>query len=262
VNALSPIVGMNPAELTNMARAEREHWWYRGMRSILHRVLSPHLADRRIREVLEAGCGTGFTAAWLHRRYGWNLFPVDLESTALRFVRNFALPNATQADIGGLPFQDASFDLVFCLDVLVHLPRQDETKALREFFRVLRRGGLLVLRVAAFDILRSRHSEFVGEKQRFTRGQLLRTVAQSGFRVRHCTYANSLLLPVAITKFRLWEPWLRQPPASGVAPVPAWLNRLLYAALASEAKWLGCGRSLPLGQSLILVGEKLPGPTG
>ena len=37
--------------------------------------------------------------------------------------------------------------------------------------------------------------------------------AGAGIRVLRCTYANSLLLPVALAKFRLWEPLMRQAPA-------------------------------------------------
>ncbi len=57
-------------------------------------------------------------------------------------------------------------------------------------------------------------------------------------------------------KFRVWEPLLRRPPASGVEPVPPWLDRFLYSALALEARFLGAGGSFPVGQSLVLIGEK------
>jgi hypothetical protein len=72
-----------------------------------------------------------------------------------------------------------------------------------------------------------------------------------------CTYANSLLLPVAAAKFRIWEPLLRRPPRSGVEPVPGWLDRILYASLAWEAGWVGKGRNLPAGQSLLWIGERV-----
>jgi hypothetical protein len=64
---------------------------------------------------------------------------------------------------------------------------------------------------------------------------------------------------VALAKFRIWEPLTGQPPASGVAPLPRWLDRLLYAPLSAEAAWLGAGLNFPLGQSLILLGEKCGG---
>jgi SAM-dependent methyltransferase len=248
--------GMNPAELTNIARNEQDHWWYRGMRSILRAIIHRHLPHKSEGRILEAGCGTGYMSHCLRGEYGWKLFPIDLETAALRYVRGFKVPNATQGDIRWLPFQDASFDLVLSLDVLIHVARGDEMRCIGEFFRVTKPGGLLLLRAAAFDSLRSRHSEFIDEKQRFTRGKLMRAVRQSGFRVLECTYANSLISPVALAKFRIWEPLMRRPPATGIEAVPGWLNTLLYLPLALEAKWIGCGRRLPVGQSLILIGEK------
>jgi hypothetical protein len=116
-----------------------------------------------------------------------------------------------------------------------------------------------LLRTAALEILRSRHSEFVGERQRFTRGRLVDLFAGAGLEVRRCTYANSILLPVALAKFRLWEPLMRTPAGSGVEPGPPWLDRLLYRALAAEAEWIGAGHNLPVGQSLVLTGVKPAG---
>lgn len=251
--------GMNPAELDNIAANESNHWWYRGMREMFEAMLSRHLAGKRISRALEAGCGTGYMADWLRSQYGWKVLPVDIESAALRYTRHAKLLDSAQADIRFLPFRDASFDIVLSFDVLVHVSRGDERKCLAEFFRVMAPGGLLVLRAAAFDALRSRHSEFIEEKQRFTRRGLTEAVVESGFRVLQCTYANCLLVPVAFAKFRMWEPLLRKPPASGVDALPDWLNKLLYAALAMEAKWFRWGHSIPLGQSLMLIGEKPSG---
>jgi SAM-dependent methyltransferase len=255
----SATAGMNPAELANIARCEQNLWWYRGMRTILGAILSRYLAGKAFGRILEAGCGTGHTSHWLRSHYGWNMFPVDLESAALQYVRSLEFRNTAQADIRSLPFRDASFDLVLSLDVLVHVPSGDEKECVAEFFRVLKPGGTLVLRAAAFDTLRSRHSKFIDEKQRFTSARLIRTVTQEGFRVLYCTYANSLLLPAAVAKFRIWEPLMRKPPASGIDPLPGWLNALLYLPLALEAKWIGSGLHLPIGQSLILLGEKPAG---
>lgn len=214
--AISVNAGMNPAELANIASNEQNHWWYRGMRSITGAILARYMPGRTAARVLEAGCGTGYNSHWLRSRYGWNIFPVDIESMALRYVRSIAVLNSAQADIRYLPFPDARFDLVLSFDVLIHIPPGDERKCIAEFFRVMTPGGMLVLRAAAFDMLRSRHSQFIHEKQRFTRARLIQAASQSGFRVLYSTYANSLLLPLAIAKFRLWEPLTRQPPTSGI----------------------------------------------
>jgi SAM-dependent methyltransferase len=247
---------VNPAEFANIAAAEQHFWWYRGMRRILFRLLDPLVAGRPIHRTLEAGCGTGYFAKLLGQRYDWRVYPVDLGWDGLQFGRQFNVQRLVQADIAALPFPDGSFQVVLSLDVMVHFPRGQEDRAMRELVRVLAPGGLLALRVSALDLLRSRHSQFAQEKQRFTRRRLIRLVERHSVRTLRASYLNSLLFPVALVKFRIWEPLLRKPPSSGVAPLPAWLDRLLYLPLAFEAFWLGNGLDFPLGQSLILIGEK------
>jgi SAM-dependent methyltransferase len=248
---------MNPAEFANIARGEDQFWWFRGMREMLHGMLDPYLRQRAPGRALEAGCGTGYFAHSFQQRYASPIFPVDLSPEGLRYAQGMGVERLAQADIAALPFPPAAFDLVLSLDVIVHFPRGREHRAMKELARVLSPGGLLVVRVSALDILRSRHSEFACERQRFTRRRLLDLARRAGIRVLRCTYANSLLFPVALFKFRIWEPLLRQAPSSGTAPVPGWLNRLLYGALALESRWLHSGRNFPLGQSLILIGEKV-----
>ena len=248
---------MNPAEFATLRRAEQELWWFRGMRRILFGLLDPLAGGRSFTRVLEAGCGTGHFAGVLQERYGWQVYPADLALDGLQVAAAAGLTRLTQTDIARLPFRDAAFDAVFSLDVLVHFPRGEDRGAVAELARVLRPGGLLVLRVSALDILRSRHSMFTHERQRFTRSRLAAIARESGLRPLRATYANSLLFPIAFARFRIWEPLLQKPPASGTVPVAPWLDRLLYLPLAAESKLIGAGLTLPLGQSVIMIAEKV-----
>jgi len=252
---------MNPAEFLSLTRTEKDLWWFRGMRAILFTLIGSITHKREISRVLEAGCGTGYTADVLSQRYGWTTVAADVASEGFSLARRSKRLLPVQANIAACPFMSNSFDAVFCLDVLVHFAKGDESRAIAEFARVLRGGGLLVLRTSALDILRSRHSIFTHERQRFTRKRLIGAVEEHGFRVLRCTYANSLLLPVAVVRFRLWEPLVRARPASGTAPLPRWLNLILTVPLKLEAmliRWL----NLPLGQTLIVVAEKQYGLLG
>lgn len=50
-----------------------------------------------------------------------------------------------KADITALPFQDDSFDVIFCNHVLEHIP--DDTKAMQELYRVLKKGGMGIFQI-------------------------------------------------------------------------------------------------------------------
>jgi predicted SAM-dependent methyltransferase len=50
-----------------------------------------------------------------------------------------------KADICNLPFQDNTFDIIFCNHVLEHIP--DDTKAMQELHRVLKIGGMGIFQI-------------------------------------------------------------------------------------------------------------------
>jgi SAM-dependent methyltransferase len=247
----------NPAEFANIARHERSFWWYRGMRDIQFALLDPFLNNRSFHNALEAGCGTGFFALELQQERGLPLAAMDYSFQGLRFGVAAGLTGASQGSLLELPFGAGAFDLALCLDVLQQFHPGEERRALFELARVLQPGGLLSLRVSAFRALRSRHSEFVCERQRYTRPQLNRLAQEAGFRTLRAVYANTLLSPIALLKFRVIEPLFSPDAESGIQDMPRWLNGALYGMLAAEAAWLRAGLSLPFGQSLLWVGEKL-----
>src|SRR5579872_1962131 len=100
---------MNPAEYANIAHAERDFWWYRGMRSILLRVLHRYLAGRTIRRALEAGCGTGYLAGVLQKDRHFPIVPMDISSEGLRFARQMGVESLVQGDATSLPFARGAF---------------------------------------------------------------------------------------------------------------------------------------------------------
>ncbi|QFG52706.1 class I SAM-dependent methyltransferase [Chryseobacterium sp.] len=63
-----------------------------------------------------------------------------------------------KADILDLPFDDESFDVVFCNHVLEHI--QDDKKAMSELYRVLKSGGWGILQVPMKNSLPETYEDF------------------------------------------------------------------------------------------------------
>ncbi len=101
---------------------------------------------------LDAGCGAGCHAGVLSQQVGpaGSLTGLDLSEENLAWARaHHAASGATEwvrGDIGRLPFEDDSFDWVWCADTLWPGAVVDDPAAvLTEFKRVVRPGGAVAL---------------------------------------------------------------------------------------------------------------------
>jgi SAM-dependent methyltransferase len=177
---------------------------------------------------------------------------VDLSAEAVRLAHARGAAVA-RAELMALPFADGTFDCVTSFDVIYHRWVRDDAAAVREMARVLRPGGLLLLRVPALKMLWGAHDEAVHSRHRYTRGEVRRLLAAQGFEVLRATYANSLLFPVLAARRTLDRLTGRQ--GSDVGFLPAPLERSFAALLRLEAH-LVRHLSLPLGASVFALARK------
>lgn len=131
-----------------------DHWWSDDIRWVrtLKNLVPGRLAwfDRQIdwqgKEVLDLGCAGGFMAEAMALR-GANVTGIDPASEAIEAARRHARENGLRIgyDVGvgeTLPYGDASYDAVVCVDVLEHVA--DLPRVLAQVARVLRPGGLFL----------------------------------------------------------------------------------------------------------------------
>src|SRR5438105_7188192 len=102
---------------------------------------------------LDVGCGVGLYALWLAEAVGANGSVVAIEPAAERVdaARQYigsAMPaprlEFRAGDGTKIDAPDASFDWLWCGDVLHHI--DERATALREFLRVVRPGGTIVVK--------------------------------------------------------------------------------------------------------------------
>lgn len=96
--------------------------------------------------ILDVGCGTGQTSAYLAARYGAKVTGLDINSTMIEKAKNrmikYQLPvEMIQGSIEKCPLPDHHYDFVISESVLSFVNRP---KALHEIFRVLKQDGRFI----------------------------------------------------------------------------------------------------------------------
>jgi SAM-dependent methyltransferase len=243
------------------ARAERDHFWFRGFRRFVAPLLRDAACGRRDNLLLDCGCGTGANLELLGE-FG-TAWGFDLTWTGLRVARSRGFTRVARATVDAAPFPSSTFDIVTSFDVLYCLEAPVERAAVAEMWRVLKPGGSLIVNVAAMPILRGNHSVLSAEVRRYTRAGLRALLERQGFRIEHVSYTNAALFP-AMLAVRLAQR------AAGLAPaeeataeitVPARpVNAALSALLAIEASARRVV-ALPFGSSLLCRATKPASPS-
>lgn len=100
--------------------------------------------------VLDAGCGTGGSSIWLAGKIGASVTGISLSSDQIKEAQRISGQKHFEqkikflvADFCRMPFEDASFDVVWAIESACHAKKKIDF--LNEAFRVLRPGGRLIV---------------------------------------------------------------------------------------------------------------------
>ena len=177
-------------------QVEESHWWHRGRRRIIESFVKEICKGFKHRpRILDVGCGTGGNLKLLSQ-FG-DAEGVDVSIDALEFCRQRGLNNVRLGAAEELPFEDGTFDLVTALDVVEHI--DDDIAGLREFRRVLKPDGRILLFVPTFMFLWGVQDDVSHHHRRYRLPELRKAVEQAGFVVERTTYANiTFFLPILL----------------------------------------------------------------
>lgn len=231
-------------------RVERDHWWYRGRRQLLERLLPTLVPSRDPGSVriLDVGSGCGVNAETL-ARFGRPVL-LDRSADALEFAHDRG--TCCQSDAGRLALRSESFDLVCALDILEHL--DDDRAGMRELARVLAPGGRLLVMVPAFEFLWGPQDDSSLHKRRYSRRALVALARSAGLEVERAWFFNLVLFaPILLARkvIRLLRLGVEN---ENEVNTPS-LNAVLERIFGADAR-LSLSVDYPVGVSLALVATK------
>jgi SAM-dependent methyltransferase len=223
---------------------ESRHFWFVG----LHELALAHLPSGKNLRVLDAGCGTGGLLSLLSGRA--EAVGIDFSEEALRLCRERGLQNTEQEDLNAWRPPSEAFDAITSLDVLCHRGVGSIEDVLKKFHTALKPGGLLIINLPAFEILRRGHDAEVETKRRFRKKELADLLDGAGFGIERITYRLPVLFPVLLVRGGTKQE------SRDLHMPPAFLNRALLGMHRLENRWICRGGTIPFGSSLFAAARK------
>lgn len=236
-----------------MQEVENEHWWFNARRKYIQALLLRVLAGKNNLRICEIGCGTGGNLEMLST-FG-RLDAVEMNDYARSIAEEKQFPNVDLILAGYLPDRielTEKYDAVFSLDVLEHV--ESDAKAVVTLKDLLKKDGILVSTVPAYQWLWSRHDEVNMHYRRYTKGTFVRLLEDGGLNVIYASYFNTLLFPiVAISRYiESCFQGKKIAISSDLTIPPAAVNYLLGLIFNIESNWSG-RLSMPFGLSVVTV---------
>jgi 2-polyprenyl-3-methyl-5-hydroxy-6-metoxy-1,4-benzoquinol methylase len=210
--------------------------------------------------VLDAGCGSGTMTIKL-AKMGLKVRAIDSSLKFVDFVKKrsgkLGLSKNITAVVGDILSQKSSkkFEAIYCGDVLEHL--EDDQAVVKNFYRLLKKGGICVVSVPAQKSWWSRVDEWSGHKRRYEEKELEDIFLKAGFKIKESFYYGAVVS-------RIWMRWfyprlLSGQPGRGVVfeDLPKlWEDRpRLLSLMALPFKFDDFFRNKK-GIGMVLVGEK------
>lgn len=165
---------------------EDRHLWYMLKRHIVMSIAKNFFPVLSNLLILDIGCCTGKMLR-LFDGHGTTV-GLDKDMESLQYCRKNNVENVVMASAETLPFKNDTFDLITATDVIEHLDNDDFS--LSETFRVIKRGGLLITIMPAFNCLWTRHDIESHHKRRYTAKMVKAKLEKAGFQVMKSKYIN------------------------------------------------------------------------
>lgn len=234
------------AYFDRLAAFEADHWWSTALWRIADGWIDAMARGCRSLDALDVGCGAGLTLARLAARTDLRrVIGVEPSREAIRHARRRGDFGLVTGSALNLPFRSGSFDVVTCLDVIQHLPAEGSRLATSEIARVLRPGGIAIVRSNA---------------ERDSIQGLKRVFDNEPLRVLHATHVNLVGSLFQEVRGRLRPAKFRPHPSGGGLPPErhrGWIDRAMAVVGIVEASLVGRLRvRLPFGHSVMLLASK------
>lgn len=190
--------------------------------------------------LLDVGCSSGWLAPLALAKGVQSYVGLDRvivgrgEAAGVGFV---------EGSVFALPFEGSSFDAVTLFDVIEHLPKRSESRALREAYRVLQPAGRLYFSTPHASWFHTPLDPiWLAGHRHYRRGTIRRLLVETGFKVDRLFVAGGMAEGANHWRLLLYKYALHRP-----SPSIPFIHRLIESSH---------GRDRPFGMTVFAVASK------
>ena len=232
---------------------EATHWWCVGRRKILKKALDTHIKkEKKALSILEIGCGSGGNLPLLSN-YG-KVYGTEIDDemrSAANDRKCCEVKKGTFLPEGEIPF-DEKFDLICMFNVLEHI--EDDGLAMKKIVGKLNSGGKLLITVPSYPFLWSQGDIDAHHFRRYVKKSLKAVLQSQNLKILYTTYFNTLLFPIVFFIRRFSKKGMDNYDVKNFST--GGLNGVLTKIFTSESLWISKNRSLPFGDTLLMLAQK------
>lgn len=229
---------------------ENTHWWFLSRKDIILRIIKKEKIHKKSK-ILDVGCAGGSLIRILSQKKYVNVFGIDISPEAIEFCHRSGLKKTFVRDASKTEFNDKTFDFIIASDVLEHCNYDD--KAVREWNRILKPSGRVLLFVPAFNSLWSAHDVKNRHYRRYSYPDLRIILKKECFEITMHSFWNFLAF---FPKLAMRLSGTTNRKSDELYQLNNTLNHTLFKILQIENKLLVSGMRFPVGVSIFIVAKK------
>ena len=245
---------MEQREYHQMYEFENNYWWYKTLHNLVEKLVVNHNTTNKGARIFDAGCGTGRMLELLNK-FG-DIEGIDCSEEAIYHAKKRGLLNVSIGDLNDWSFAEETIDILICLDVIYHTKIINDIGLLKSFHKALKKDGILILNVPAFDVLMRQHDKVVSTKRRYNRKVLVNELRVLGFNIELSTYRCPHLFLIILIKKAITKLLPFRRPSSDLKSIPSWINNLFIKLGTQENKFIMSNYRIPFGSSVFIVAKK------
>tara|TARA_Y100000591_G_C21761219_1_gene660192 strand:+ start:462 stop:1175 length:714 start_codon:yes stop_codon:yes gene_type:complete len=224
---------------------EKNHWWFKGRREIISKIIKNNFKKRL--KILDFGAGSGTNIDILSKFGKVHIYEKDKKMS--NYLKKKYLKSKKVKSIQN--FRNKKYDLVVAADVIEHI--KNDKKAIKDLTEILKKNGKILITVPAFQFLFSKKDIQLKHFRRYNIQNF--KVLTKDLEILKITYFNFLLfipLSIVILFLKIFQidfiNYAEKTPNK-------FINMIFYNLFRFEKSLINF-TNFPFGLSILFLGQK------